>query len=61
MFPRLLRPGSRGRIWKILQRAVSVCLLVVIVLLLFRAGDFSTQARDFIQDRLTELGIAQQN
>jgi hypothetical protein len=44
-----------------LQRAVSVCLLVVIVLLLFRVGDLSTQARDFIQDRLTELGIAQQN
>jgi hypothetical protein len=36
---------------------VYVCLLVVIFALLFRAGDLSIDARDYIQDRLAELGI----
>jgi hypothetical protein len=41
---------------------VSICVLVVIFALVFRAGDLSTDARDFIQDRLTELRtVLQQN
>jgi hypothetical protein len=37
-------------------------VLVAIVVLVFRAGDLSIEARDFIQDRLTELRIVlQQN
>jgi hypothetical protein len=46
----------------LLQKTVSICVLVVIVLLVFRAGDLSAGARDFIQDWLMALTIAvQQN
>jgi hypothetical protein len=45
-----------------LQRTVSLCILIAIVALVFRAGDLSIDARDFIQDRLSELRILlQQN
>ena len=52
-----------GDHWQItlLQKVVSVWVLVGIVALLFRAGVLSVEARDFIQDSLMELGIAQQN
>jgi hypothetical protein len=54
--------GNRGKIWKLLKKTVSVCVLVVIFALVFRVGDLSTDARDYIQDRLAELRIAfQQN
>ena len=48
-----------GDHWQItlLQKVVSVWVLVAIV----RAGVLSVEARDFIQDSLMELGIAQQN
>jgi hypothetical protein len=37
-------------------------VLVVIFALVFRAGDLSVSARNFLQDRLTGLGITlQQN
>ena len=45
-----------------LQKTVYVCLLVVIFALVFRAGDLSIDVRDYVQDRLVELGITlQQN
>ena len=46
---------------KLLQKLGSVCLLVVIFALLFRVGELSVNACNFLQDRLTELGIPQQN
>jgi hypothetical protein len=62
MFIPRSREENRGRIRKLLQKTVSVCVLVVIFALVFRAGDLSVGARNFLQDRLTELGITlQQN
>ena len=47
---------------EMLKKAVSICILIGIVALVFRAGDLSVEARDFIQDRLSELRIIlQQN
>ena len=44
------------------QKTVSICILIAIVALVFRVGDFSIGARDFIQNRLSELRIVlQQN
>jgi len=44
------------------QKTVSICILIAIVALVFRAGDLSIDARDFIQNRLSELRIVlQQN
>ena len=43
-----------------LQKAMYVCLPVVIFVLAFRAGELSIDARDYIQDRLAELGITPQ-
>jgi hypothetical protein len=37
-----------------------VCLVVVIFVLVFRAGELSKDARGYIQDRLAELGITPQ-
>jgi hypothetical protein len=62
MFLPRFAQGNRGRIWKLLQKTVYVCLLVVIFVLVFRAGDLSIDVRDYVQDRLAELGITlQQN
>ena len=52
--------GNRGRICKLLQKTMYVCLVVVIFVLVFRAGELSIDARDYIQDRLAELGITPQ-
>jgi hypothetical protein len=43
-----------------LQRTLSFCVLVAIVVLVSQAGDLSVDARDFIQSRLEELRIALQ-
>jgi hypothetical protein len=43
-----------------LQRTLSFCVLVAIVVLVSQAGDLSVDARDFIQSRLGELRIALQ-
>jgi hypothetical protein len=51
---------NRGRILKLLQKTMYVCLLVVIFVLIVRAGELSIDARDYIQDRLAELGITPQ-
>jgi len=51
---------NRGRICKLLQKTMYVCLVVVIFVLVFRAGELSIDARDYIQDRLAELGITPQ-
>ena len=37
-----------------------IWLLVVIFMLVFRAGELLIDARDYIQDRLAELGITPQ-
>ena len=42
---------------EMLQKTVSICILIGIVALAFRAGDLSIHARDFVQDRLSELRI----
>jgi hypothetical protein len=44
----------------LLQKTMYVCLLVVIFVLVFRAGELLIDARDYIHDRLAELGIAPQ-
>jgi len=44
----------------LLRKVVSICVLVAIFAFVFRAGDLSIDARDFIQDRLTELRIVLQ-
>jgi hypothetical protein len=41
----------------LLQKTVFICVLVAIFALVFRAGDLSVAARNFLQDRLTGLGI----
>jgi len=45
----------------LLRKAVSVCIVVTIMALIFGAGELVVSARDFIEDRLVELGIPQQN
>jgi len=46
----------------LLKETVSICILIVIVTLVFRAGSLSIDARDFVQDRLSELRVVlQQN
>jgi hypothetical protein len=41
---------------------VSLCVLIMVFALVYRAGDLSVDARDFIQDRLTALrSVLQQN
>ena len=42
---------------EMLRKTVSICILIAIVALVFRTGDLSIDARDFIQDRLSELRI----
>jgi hypothetical protein len=44
----------------LLQKTMYVCLLVVIFVLVFRVGELSIDARDYIQDRLAELWITPQ-
>ena len=44
-----------------LRKTVYLCVLIGIGVLVFRASDLSVDARDFIQDRLTELGITLPN
>ena len=54
--------GSRVRIWRLLRKTVYYCVLIGIVVLVFRVGELSVDARDYIEDRLAELKIAlQQN
>ena len=43
-----------------LQKTRYICLLVVILVLVLRAGELLIDARDYIQDRLAELGITPQ-
>jgi hypothetical protein len=44
------------------QKTVFICVLVAIFALIFRVGDLSADARNFLQDRLVELGTTlQQN
>ena len=43
-----------------LQKTRYICLLVVIFVLVFRAGELLIDARDYIQDRLAEMGITPQ-
>jgi len=46
----------------LLRKTLYLCALVGIVVLLLRVGDFSVDARNYVQDRLAELKIAfQQN
>jgi len=46
----------------LLKKTVSIGILIVIVTLVFRAGNLSIDARDFVQDRLSELRVVlQQN
>jgi hypothetical protein len=46
----------------LLRKTVFVCVPVAIFALIFRVGDLSSDARNFLQDRLVELGITvQQN
>ena len=43
-----------------LQKTRYICLLVVILVLVLRAGELLIDARDYIQDRLAEMGIMPQ-
>jgi hypothetical protein len=46
----------------LLQKTVFICVLVAIFAFIFRVGNLSADARNFLQDRLVELGITvQQN
>jgi hypothetical protein len=46
----------------LLQKTVLICVLVAIFALIFRVGDLSADACNFLQDRLFVLGITvQQN
>jgi hypothetical protein len=53
------RKGT-GEGFRELQKTLSFCVLVAIVVLVSQAGDLSVDARDFIQSRLEELRIALQ-
>jgi len=44
----------------LLQKTRYICLLVVILVLVLRAGELLIDARDYIQDRLAEMGIMPQ-
>jgi len=58
----LLLSRDPRRIWRLLRKTLYLCALVGIVVLLLRVGDFSVDARNYVQDRLAELKIAfQQN
>ena len=52
------RKGTK-RIWR-LQKTLSFCVLVAILLLVCQAGGLSVDTRDFIQTQLQELKIAMQ-
>ena len=45
-----------------LRKTVPICVLIAIVAFVFRLGDLSIDARDFVEDRLSEWRIVlQQN